>query len=330
MARAFVTGATGFVGSALASALLDRGHEVVALRRSTSVTDRLARLPVNWAEADLTDAAALARAFDGCDVVFHVAGAISYRPEDRDELVRTNVLGTRAVAEACRRARVPRLVHTSSISACAHTLDGTPQDESAPWNSAELRIDYFTTKHLAEVEVLQACASGLDAVIVNPGSIFGAESRGNTERFLLRLRDGRIPFVPRGGTTCIGVRDAVEGHLAAWTRGRRGERYVLGSENLTWAQVLGIAAAEMTVPPPRHEAGRAIMSTLAVLLDGVSALGISTGGVSGPGLRALSVFLFFDGAKASRDLGFSPAPMRRVLRETVDGLRARGLVRVPG
>ncbi|HKE02350.1 MAG TPA: NAD-dependent epimerase/dehydratase family protein [Planctomycetota bacterium] len=324
--RVFVTGASGFVGRHLVRALVAGGHDVVGWRRSTSRTEPLDGTRIRWVTGDLGDATALASAMEGCEGVFHVAGLIDYDPKRDDDLVRTNVLGTRAVVAAALRAGVRRLVHTSSIAACAHTASGVVLDEAAPWNSAPLDVGYFTTKHLAELEVMSAAAHGLDAVIVNPGSIFGPESGGNSEDFLVSLARRRVPAAPHGGTTCVGVRDVVRGHLAALERGRRGERYVLGGENLSWSALFALAAEALGVRPPSWSIPRPLGRFAAAALDGASALGIPTGAVTGPGLRALGVFLYFDSAKAARELGYAPAPMHEVLRETVEDLRRRGRV----
>jgi dihydroflavonol-4-reductase len=324
--RAFVTGATGFVGRALLRELAAEGHEIVGYCRDLARTKRLAALPVRWIVGKLDEPNEMARAMEGCDVAFHVAALITYDPRRRAEIHETNVLGTRAVVAAALAARVKRLVHTSSIAACAHTNDGRPLDESVPWNSQHLRIDYFDTKHLAEEEVRGGVASGLDAVIVNPGSIFGPESEGNSEAFLLDLARGKVPVAPRTGTTCVGVRDVAKGHVAAWKRGRRGERYVLGGENLPWPKLFAIAAEALGVKPPRITLSPAWLRAAAIPLDGISKVGFRLDKVSGPALRALGVCLYFDGAKAARELGYSPAPMREVLRETAEDLRRRGLI----
>lgn len=324
--RALLTGATGFVGRALTRTLDAEGAEMVLVCRDATRVVAKPGKRVRVVEASLHDVQSLTGAMDGCDVVFHVAALIAYDRRDRAQLFKTNVLGTRAVVEACLTARVPRLVHTSSIAACAHSLDGSVLDETAPWNSEGLRIDYFTTKHLAEREVRAGVERGLDAVIVNPGSIFGAGSGGSTAKTIRDLARRRIPAAPPGGSACIGVNDVAAGHMAAWRRGQRGERYVLTSENLSWMDLLTEAASVLGVRPPAWTLPRGFTSTAAAVLDAASWCGIRQPNLSGPALRALGVHLYFDGRKAATELGLRPAPMRAVLGETVSDLRMRGWI----
>jgi len=313
MARVFVTGATGLLGRGLARELLSAGHTVVAWRRATSNTKPLAGLPIQWEVGDLLDVNALERAMAGCEAVFHVAALVSYDRRRERELEVTNVQGTRAVLEAARRARVRRVVHTSSIAACAHTRDARVLDESTPWNSSALRVGYLTTKHRAELEVARAVANGLDAVMVNPSVVLGPSPGGNLDSMKNDLAAGRIVAVPGGGCGFVSLEDTVRGHLLAWERGRRGEKYVISSENLTWAEFLRRMGSCVGTSWRGRVLPGGLVRALSWTLDGAALCGFEPRMVTGPGLRALSVYLWFDGKKAERELGLRCAPIEDAL-----------------
>ena len=325
--RVFVTGGTGFVGSALIRALRARGEEVAALRRSTSRVDRLADLSVRWVEAPLTDAEALARAMKGTEVVFHAAADLSYSRRDRPRQFETNVLGTRAVVGASLRARVRRLVHTSSVAAVGISADGRPLDETAPYNARPLDIGYFETKRAAEEEVARAVGEGLDAVLVSPSVVLGpGAGPRNSSTLVLAVAGRRIPFVPPGGVNCIGIDDVVSGHLLALERGRRGERYILGSENLSYPALFERIARIAGVAPPRRRIPGRLVRSFVQVLRSLDRLGVVGRSLRPEALATLGSRLFFDSSKARRELGWRPAPIDEAVRATVEELRRQGLL----
>lgn len=263
--QAAITGASGLLGANLAIALLQQGIKVRCTRRGTSVVKHLAQFPIEWVTADLDDRDGLRAAFADCEVVFHCAAAISYRRRPTPEITRTNVDGTRNVMTAISSlgrggGKVPRLVHCSSVVTCAISTDGTPVDESQRWNFADFGVDeaYSITKRQAEEVVLAEVGRGLDAVIVNPGYMFGPyDARPSSGRMIIQVAARAAPGAPMGCNSFVDVRDVARGMIAAWQRGRRGERYILAGHNLPYAEMwrriallAGSQPLSMTVPRP--------------------------------------------------------------------------------
>ena len=249
-----VTGATGFVGSALVRTLVTDGEAVRILRRPTSRLDLLggAAEPVEHALGDVTDPATLRHAMGGVDAVYHVAAAVAFGPAARRRLREVNVRGTAAVVDAALDAGVRRVVHTSSIAALGRAGRGVI-DEGAAWTASRSNSAYAVSKRDAELEVLRGVAEGLDATTVNPALVFGpgARSGEGTGRLVERVAAGRVPLAPTGGTAVVDVADVVDGLRAAAERGGTGERYVLASENLSWAEILATLARALGTAPPR-------------------------------------------------------------------------------
>jgi len=252
-----VTGSTGFIGSHLCKALLAQGREVRAFHRPNSPLAALQGLELEHAVGDITRPGDLAAAIRGVEAVFHTAAFVGRR--DPRLIYQISVEGTRNVLEAARAAGAQRVVHTSSVAALGVPLEqdrrkdalAMRMDESHSWNIPPERWPYGYHKHLAELEVRQAVAAGLDAVIVNPALVIGA---GDLNRIagdiLVRVAKGGIPVVIEGGLNLVHIDDVVRGHLAALEHGKTGERYILGNENVTHAQYLQMAAAAAGVRAP--------------------------------------------------------------------------------
>lgn len=232
--RAYVTGATGFVGSHVARELAEQGAEVR--------TERV----------DLRDAAGLARVIDGCDAVFHVAALYSFDADDA-EMEAINVGGTQNVIDACRAAGVRRLVHTSTAGTCGPVAgrEATELDRPPDW---ELSVAYKRTKVAAEKRVLDAVGEGLDAVVVNPTAPVGDGDVKPTPtgRMIEGVATGRLKgYVATTGLNVVDVRDVARGHLLAYERGAVGERYLLGGENMSLRELFSRIAAAAGRPRPR-------------------------------------------------------------------------------
>ncbi|MCC7170425.1 MAG: NAD-dependent epimerase/dehydratase family protein, partial [Planctomycetes bacterium] len=304
--RALVTGATGFVGAELVRLLVQRGFAVRALCRPSTLPTRLAKLELERVEGDVTDRASLARAMRGVDVVFHVAGVVSYRTRDAARMHAVNVVGTRDVLAEARAASVRRVVHTSSVVAVGSSEDGEPIDETAAWNLGGIGA-YFDTKRAGEAEVTAAVARGQDVVVVNPAAVLGeGDARGNLHQLVrMVLRHGRA-LVPGGGVNAVDNRDIALGHLLALERGRTGERYVLGSENLTFVAFATRLAAALGKPAHvtrLHPALIALLRGVAGLLDPLFGM---TPPLTPATLRSMGRRFWFSCAKAERELGYAP------------------------
>ncbi|MCY4171372.1 MAG: SDR family oxidoreductase [Bacteroidetes bacterium] len=252
--KVLVTGATGFLGSELVHQLLKSGYQVRIYRRETSKLDLLNPIEneVEHAVGDITDIDALKQSMKNTQVVFHVAANVQTGSKS---LTKVNVHGTAAVVDAARKSGIERLVHTSSIAPIGQTPGGV-SDESTEWPDGASMWPYAKSKHLAELEVHRSIAEGLDAVMVNPSLILGPDtSHGKvphvSHEFMQKIQSGKIWLYPKGGTNVVDVADVAAGHLAALEHGKTGERYILGSENLSWQDILTILAIAFGVKPPK-------------------------------------------------------------------------------
>jgi len=327
-----ITGATGFVGLALAERLVAEGQALTALcraRSSPAARETLARLGARLVEGDVTDPRSLRPLVQGADFVIHSAAIIGYRRRLAAPMQRVNVDGTRALLDACRAEGAGRLVHVSSIAAVGISPAPVPLDEDARWNAALFRAPYFDTKHAAERLVLAAAADGLDAVVVNPAAIYGpALVPGNSSRLVTQIVAGRLPLVPEGGLNVVPLQTVVAGVLAAARVGRRGQRYILGGENLSLRELVvrvgaaaGLRLSPRTLPTWSAPFVRAAM-------DAVEPL-VPSRVVFTPDLcAACGWWLWYDTRRMREELLVQPADLDACLRATVEQLRRDG--RVPG
>ena len=261
--RAFVTGASGFIGIPLVRKLLDRGWKVTALYHSRSIQDWIRHENLEAKKISLLDEDALTEAFNGCDAVFHVAGMISYKKSERDKMFQVNVEGTQVVARAALQAKVPRLLHVSSIVAVGVTEDPSrPLDESSPYNAEPLRLGYFDSKWEAEQRLKKF--NELDIVMVNPSTVLGSSADsgpdGNVLKSVRML--GQAPLVLPGGNAWVDVRDVVDGILLAFEKGRRGERYILSNGNFSYREVVDRIDNRLGISRTRINLSPALLRTL--------------------------------------------------------------------
>jgi dihydroflavonol-4-reductase len=300
----FLTGASGFVGRHLAPKLA-RTHRLRALVRPGQQLPWLDALGVERVEGRLGDRAALDAGCAGADCVVHLAALVSFRPEDRAAMFACNADATGELAEAALAAGVGRMLHVSTISAIACRDAPEPVDESAPYNYGPLRIGYCDSKFAAEQRVLAACARGLDAVIVNPPSMYGAGDRRKGDGSLLSaVLAGEVRFAPPGGLNVANVEDVCDGMLLALQKGRGGERYLLTGENLTGMQLLQRIAGIVGGTPPRRTAPRSLVRAAALALRWKERCLGSRPPVTSEILALAAKFLWYDAGKAARELGW--------------------------
>jgi dihydroflavonol-4-reductase len=325
--RVLVTGGSGFIGGKLVRLLVDSGYETRAFFREGDDARLLTGLPVDRTEADICDLAALVEAMKGCEGVFHTAGNVSFRRRDRKIQRRVNVEGTRTVIAACRRAGVRRLVHTSTVNTLGVPGEGCVGDERTPPDSRLHDMGYVATKRTAESLALGANGPGLEVVSVNPGTVFGpGDVNANAGSFILAA--ARLPVIacPPGGTNCVHIDAVTRGHLAAYERGRAGERYILGGENLTYremfriiAEALGRRLRILAVPP-------APAVVLAFLLERAADVAGIDMPLSADAARAGSLRLYYSSRKARQELALPFLPFRLAAREAVEWYRAEGFL----
>lgn len=322
MKPTLVTGASGFLGWHVACLLVERGHQVRALVRPTSQIRELDAEPVT---GDLRDPASIKRAMAGCGLVFHVAADYRLWAADESELYRSNVDGTRNVFEAARNAGVDRVVYTSTVG-CIGVPHGGEGHEDYPVSLDDMRGAYKRSKFLAERVALEFAAGGLPVVIVNPTAPVGDHDIKPTPtgRIVLDFLKGDMPAFIDTGLNVVDARDVALGQLLACERGRAGERYILGSENLTLAQILGKLAAITGRPAPTVRLPYAAAYAAGVVSTGWARLTGKPPRAPLDAVRMARKKMFVSHAKAARELGFEPGPAQSALVRAVEWFRANG------
>jgi dihydroflavonol-4-reductase len=333
--NAFVTGGTGFIGSHVVRALLERGHRVRCLVRPSSDAVNLVALDVERAPGDVTDLDSVRRGMVGCDAVFHVAADYRLYAPDPAVLYRTNVDGTRNVLVAAAEQRVRRIVHTSSVGTLTPTDEGPPANENARGALANMVGDYKRSKLLAEREVEGFVSRGLPVVVVSPSTPVGEGDIKPTPtgQIIVDFLNGRLPAYVDTGLNVVDVRDVAAGHLLAAERGRVGESYILGHENLSLKELLGMLARVTGLPPPRFKLPHWVPLAIAHVEEPLARVLGRQPRVPLDGVRMSKSRMFFDGGKAVRELGLPQSPIEPALARAVswfvehayvrDGSRAR-------
>jgi dihydroflavonol-4-reductase len=322
--KTLITGATGFVGSAVLRRLLAAGHEVRALVRAGSDRRNLEGLDVEIATGDLCDPASLRQAVAGCDTLFHVAADYRLWIPDPDSIYRTNVEGTRMLIRAALEAGVSRVVYTSSVATLGLNPDRTPADEATPVTLADMVGHYKRSKFLAEAAVRELVESeGAPVVIVNPSTPVGPRDIKPTPtgRIIVDMLRRRIPAYVETGLNIVHVDDVAEGHLLALERGRIGTRYVLGGENLTLKEILCTVAEIGNVPPPRVALHHAMVLPVAWVAERVASVTGREPFATVDAVRMAKKFMFFSSERATAELGYHSRPAREGLAEAVDWFR---------
>ena len=328
MKPALVTGASGFLGWHVARVLEQRGVPVRALVRPGS---RIVELDAEPVTGDLRDPASLARAVAGCGLVFHVAADYRLWAKDRQELYRSNVDGTRNLLEAARNAGVERVVYTSTVGCIGIPPEGIGTEET-PVSLEDMRGDYKRSKFLAEQEALQSAQAGLPVVIVNPTAPVGDHDVKPTPtgQTVLDFLQGRMPAFIDTGLNIVDARDTAEGHWLACERGRPGERYILGSENLTLAQILQILARITNRKAPSMKLPYAVAYCAGVCSTAWAEMTGSPPRVPIDAVRMARKKMWVSHHKAARELGFQPAPAETALRHAAEWFGSwRAPVRAP-
>lgn len=325
-----LTGATGFVGSAVARVLAARGHKLRLLLRPTSDRRNIADLDAELALGDLTDPASLARAASGCRYVFNVAADYRFWVPDPQAMLRANVDGTLAVMRAAQAAGVERIVHCSSVAALGLTSDGSPADETTPTNEADFIGTYKRSKFIAERAVLDLVRhEALPVVIVNPAAPVGPRDIKPTPTGKM-IRDaaaGRVPAYIDTGINVVHVDDVAEGHALALERGRIGERYVLGGDNLLLKDLLALVANVVGRRPPTIELPEAVVWPAAWLMEGLARLTGIPPMMTRDHIKMARHKMFFSSDKAKHELGYSPRPVRAAIEDAVAWFRANGMLK---
>jgi dihydroflavonol-4-reductase len=325
--RVFLTGATGFLGSHVAQVLAEQGADLRLLVRTTSNLKNLEGLKAETATGDLRDPASLEKAMSGCEVVFHVAADYRLWVRDPNEMYRSNVEGTRAILNAARKNAVRCVVYTSSVATMGFTGNGRPADEESPVSLADMIGHYKRSKFIAEQVALEAGRSGLRVVTVNPTTPVGEQDVKPTPtgRIVVDFLKRKFPAYVETGLNLVDVRECARGHIAALEKGKSGERYILGGENLTLKQILDKLGAISGLPSPNvklpyfvayvagavdqtfsgHLLGREPRATVEAVRMGKKKMWASSG-------------------KAERELGWKAVSADGALRRAVEWFRVNG------
>ena len=329
--KTFITGASGFVGSAVLRRLIEERHTVVALVRASSDRSNLAGLPVEIVTGNLTDPDSFAAALVDCDCLFHVAADYRLWVPKPDEMYESNVTGTRNLMLAAAKAGVERIVYTSSVATLGLNSDGTPADESTPVTLADMIGHYKRSKFLAEAEVKRLVEEqNLPVVIVNPSTPVGPRDIRPTPsgRVIIDAACGRIPAYVDTGLNLIDVDDVADGHLLALNHGNVGRRYILGAQNMTLREFLTQVATIAEQPPPKVRLPQSLVLPVAYIAEGWARL--TEGGeplITVDGVKLAKKKMFFSSERAVRELGFRPGPVEGALRNAVNWFRQNNYLR---
>lgn len=325
--KAFVTGATGFLGSHVARVLADQGADLRLLIRSSSNLKNLEGLKTDTATGDLRDAASLEKAISGCDTVFHVAADYRLWVRDPNEMYRSNVTGTRALLEAARKKGVQRVVYTSSVATIGFRTDGRPADEDSPVSLADMIGHYKRSKFMAEQVAMEAGRSGMHVVTVNPTTPIGEQDVKPTPtgRIVVDFLKRKFPAYVETGLNLVDVRECARGHVAALEKGRTGERYILGGEDLTLKQILDKLGQITGLPSPKIKLPYLFAFAAGIVDEAVTGLLLRREPrATVDTVRMGKKKMFASSAKAQRELGWKIVPVDDALRRGVEWFRANG------
>ena len=329
---AFLTGATGFLGSHVARVLAEQGADLRLLVRPTSDLRNLEGLNADRVIGDLRDAASIEKSLSGCHVLFHVAADYRLWVRDPEEMYRSNVEGTRSLLDAARKQGVRRIVYTSSVATMgftsgSKTKNGRVADEESPVSLADMIGHYKRSKFMAEQVAVKAARSGADVVVVNPTTPIGERDIKPTPtgRIVVDFLKRKFPAYVETGLNLVDATECARGHIQALEKGRSGERYILGGENLTLKQILDRLAAITGLPSPSVKLPYFFALAAGVVDEMV------TGRILGREPRATidavrmgRKMMFVSSAKAERELGWRTIPVEGALRRSVDWFRSNG------
>jgi len=321
-----LTGASGFIGSALARKLLAKGFEVRTLVRPTSNLRRLSDIGVERTVGDLRDRNAVRKVTAGVRYVFHVAADYRLWAPDPADIFSNNVNATRIVMETAMQCGVERVVYTSSVATLSVSPSGEVADETMPLEESQAIGVYKRSKVAAERLVEGFVRDGLPAVIVNPSTPVGSGDAKPTPtgRMIVEAAAGRMPAFVDTGLNVVHVDDVAEGHLIALFRGRIGQRYILGGQNASLHEILRVVAATVGRRPPRYKIPRNAVVPLALIAEAVARRTGREPFVTMDGLRMSKNRMYFTSAKAERELGYEARPYGEGIRDAVAWFQQAG------
>jgi dihydroflavonol-4-reductase len=323
---AFLSGASGFVGSNLARALTSQGWDTHALVRAGSSLAELEDVPVTLHEGDLTERDSLLQAIpDGTDAVFHVAASTNFWSRGNAQQDRVNIDGTRNMIAAAEAAGARRFIHTSSFTTWG--FRNTRLTEDSDRTADTDWINYVRSKNQAENEVLQANAAGrIDAVILNPAHILGPGDHNNWSRMIRMIHLGKLLMAPPGGGNFCDVRQVAQAHVHAFQRGRSGEKYLLGGEYADFTEIVAITGEVLDKRVPRTAAPAWIMRAWGQVNAGFARLTGNPPDITPESAAMVSYRVNCDSSKAQRELEYRFTPLRTLIENTAEWMKTKGLL----
>ncbi len=327
--KAFVTGATGFVGSNLVKRLLKEGFKVGILVRENSDLSNVKGIDCKIHYGDLKDYKSLIDSLKGYEFLFHVAADYRLWVPKPEEIYANNVEGTKNIMLAALEADIKRIVYTSSVATLGLNPYGTPADEETPVTLDDMIGHYKKSKFLAEREVKKMVTEkGLDAVIVNPSTPVGPGDIKPTPtgRMILEAAQGKMPAYVDTGLNIVHVDDVAEGHILALKKGTTGRRYILGGENMTLKEIFTEVARISGKRPPRIKLPHNLIMPVAYIAEAISRITGKEPMVTVDGVKLAKKRMFFTSKRAIKELGYNPRPAKEALRDAVNWFKERGLL----
>lgn len=320
--RVLLTGGSGFIGGALNAALNAAGFDVLALARSSAAAIELKAAGSKVFLGSITDRDAVLKAASDVDAVFHLAGVVSHHRADAKQMTEVNIGGTENIIAALKNTK-KRLIHISSVATVgALPAPGSPLDETATYNLSPLALPYFETKRGAELRVLSEVKAGaLDAVVINPSTVFGPrDGLKGSRRAHVKAANGKLLACPVGGVSIASIAEVCDAIIYSLQHGRSGERYILGGDNISIAEMFMIVAQANEASPPLFSIPTPVLMTLGYLCSPLELLGIKAP-INVTAVRTATLFHWYSSEKAKRELNYQPLPASQSLVESARWIR---------
>jgi dihydroflavonol-4-reductase len=327
--KTLVTGATGFIGSSLVRELLKDGVQVRVLVRKNSVTRNIDGLDLERVYGDIRDTDSVKAALKGCDTFYQTAALYAMWWPDKKAFYDINVEGTKSALNAALEQGVQKVVYTSSVAAIGMHGANPPANEESQFNMGKSGGHYTFSKYLGEVEAMKICKKGLPVVVVNPAMVIGVRDiRPTPSGELIRdVLNRQLPGYFDGGMNYVDVEDVARGHILAAQKGRIGQRYILGNQNMTFKEFFNLVAEVGSVEPPRRKMSRTPALAIAYVAQFVASISRKEPAIT-PGIaRSIGTYAYYDSSKAVKELGFRQTPIRTTVEKAVNWFRENGHVK---
>jgi len=327
--KVLVTGATGLIGSSLVRELLNDNVEVKVLVRENSDTRNIDGLDVEKAYGDIRDSESVKAALQGCDTFYQAAALYVFWTPDSKVLYDINVEGTKIALTAALEQGIEKVVYTSSIAAVGSSGSNKLANEDTEFNLWNTGDHYIRSKYLGEVEAKKFCDKGLPVVIVNPAVVIGVRDIKPTPsgQIILDVLNKKMPAYMDGGMNFVDVEDVARGHILAAQKGRIGERYILGNENLTLEDFFALIGEVSGVKPPRFKVPYSVAIAMAYMYQFASKITRKPPAITPPGVRVASKYTYYDVTKAVNELGFPQTPIKTTIEKAVNWFKDNGYVK---